>query len=1047
MRRTRATTSFTRRTGMTAVVAAMSVATLPMASARGQRIAREISDLHHTGWKVGKDLPISGVREIARTPDGYMWLGSTAGLIRFDGVRFVVLNDANTPALRAAGEAQLASQSALRVAPLLVDRSGTMWVRRGDGSLLHYRDREFRVVLAADRNTPRIDEIFEDGRGRIWLYGPQDVRVWSNGRLVPSPIPDSLWRSGIRSIVRDTGSGVWLGARSGHLWHIAENGTAALLATRTPDEALTPLLQTRDGTLFAQERGLTVFANRTVVRSPVVRSPAARATSGREPQSPLPRIPSAAVEAPDGSVWITSAGDGLVRWRRGTLEQFTARDGLTSANASQLLFDDEGSLWITTQSGLDRLRTAAFVTIGPRHNLPIQTPLNAFADASGGVWTMDYGSLQSHLVSGGIVAGEDGPITATRAPSREIPFASAQGGGIWRSKLHSDLVIRFRNGRTERVRPTELLAWNGTRVGLESADGTLWLGSRGGGFGYVRQLEYHPVALPAAAGMHDSIGKSAAHIGAMIGGARGTIWATEWEQPVVYEIAPDGSARRFDCTADVLSPMRPLTHAGGDTVWAATLDGALVRVIHGRAKSIVIPEVRRAIIAGSVTLAATRTHLWLGSQGGIGRLSLAALNAAADSGAALPVAEWFGDADGLTSARTTEHDNHAGFRATDGRLWFTTPAGLAVVNPEEMPANAVAPVPLIEEMLVAHGTQTTSGAREIEPNPDRVELHFTAASLRLPERVRLFYRLEGADPDWVPVNNSRVATYSRLREGNYLFRVRAINESGVPSTHDATLAFRVLPEFYETGTFISVVLLSLTSMIVGVAVFIQRRQHRADTQRMRERYETVIQERTRVARELHDTLLQGFSGITLQLQALKLSLPEAASAARDRLARVLLLADDTLRDARHSIWDMRLPELESQSLVSALEAAAKDAVAESSIVLQFSARGTPRPLSPAVETALLRIAKEAVYNAVRHSACRRVTMEFAYSSRDVQLCVEDDGDGFDAHAAAMASKSGHFGVAGMRERATRAGGTLSINGVPGVGTKLLLVISTTETHE
>lgn len=969
-----------------------------------------LSWLHHTSWLLGRDLPIGGVSSLVRTPDGYLWMGSPAGLVRFDGVRFRILDGETVPAL--------ASGVPGNTIPLLVDHTGALWVSRADGALVRYGEGRFEVALAPSAARPAIEDAVEDGGGRIWLRGGVRAFAWENADLVDDPLPRELRDARVSRIVADTADGIWVGTVAHGLWHVRDGVARPQAYTTAPETGqVTPLLQTRAGALWIAANGLQVLESE-------------RWTGVTFAGSALNGV--RAVEAEDGSVWLASRTGLIRRAHYGALEQLTSADGLTADLMWDVLVDDEGSAWLATEAGLDRLRAAPFVTVGPADGLPVETLLHVFGDAGGGVWVMDYTARTSYLLDGGPVRRTGGAVTSTAIPGRDIPVTASSRGGLWRHELHSDVVHLFRDGVQTTVRPSAGLAWAGPRDGVEDQNGVLWIASGGGSLGRVRDFAYEPISLPGVEGAP----RVASH--ALDG--RGHVWVSLSDPRVLFALDEGVVVGRFDASDGVRSPLLHLALESGDTLWATTPTRELARVIGGRVTTISIPDLGNALAAGSVVLLPTRDHLWVGSQGGIGRLPLGALHAAADGAAGPPEPEWFGELDGLEMARTTRGNDHSGFRAADGRLWFATPAGLAVADPTALPNNPIPPRPRVDYVRVSGRPGPVADGGDVERGSERLEIHFTAGSLRTPERVRMEYRLDGVDPDWLSAGAERSASYTQLRPGRYSFRVRAWNEDGVPSDGEATYSIRVLPFWFETAAFRGASALMLLALASGAFFVVQRARTRAAEERIRAHFEATLSERARLARELHDTLLQGFTGVTLQLQALKVAIARSSPSAAAALESVLGVADGTLRDARGMISDMRSIELEERGLVEALRSAARAATSGTVVELSFETRGEVRRLAPAVETALFRVGREAATNAVRHAGATRVRLQLAFGGRNVELSVEDDGRGTSAAEIERADASGHWGIVGMRERARQAGGRLDIESHPGVGTRVTLTI-------
>ncbi|MGV3709859.1 MAG: histidine kinase [Gemmatimonas sp.] len=396
----------------------------------------------------------------------------------------------------------------------------------------------------------------------------------------------------------------------------------------------------------------------------------------------------------------------------------------------------------------------------------------------------------------------------------------------------------------------------------------------------------------------------------------------------------------------------------------------------------------------------------------------------------------YGATDGLPNARSTFTATDVATVARDGRMWLSTSGGLAVYDERYDRANIMPPVVHVEE-VVADG-ETVSDA--IPPHPDRVDIHFTAIALRAPSKARIEYMLEGADRGWVPATEDRVATYTQLRAGDYTFHVRAWNEDGVAATTEGSLGLRVTPMWYETTLFRALAILELLAagpMLVYLVLQERARRKEAD---LRARFDATLDERTRIARELHDTLLQGFSGITLQLHTVANAVIASPDKITERLNKILTLADHTLADARQMIWDLRAPELEHQELTTALATAARDAIVDAPIQLTFNVHGDARRLPPLVEATVLRVGREAATNAVRHAHPSLIEIELAYSDTRLDLRVRDDGQGFCEPDVSDTGVSRHWGITGMRERAARAGGSVDIRSDSGSGTTVSLLL-------
>jgi signal transduction histidine kinase len=367
---------------------------------------------------------------------------------------------------------------------------------------------------------------------------------------------------------------------------------------------------------------------------------------------------------------------------------------------------------------------------------------------------------------------------------------------------------------------------------------------------------------------------------------------------------------------------------------------------------------------------------------------------------------------------------------TDGRLWFATSTDVAWLNPRAITRNALPPPVVIQRLTVGNRSYPNIDKLELPVGTTALRIDYTALSLSIPERVRFRYQLVGTDTSWQEAGGRREAFYTNLGPGSYRFRVIAANEDGLWNQAGAAFDFAIRPSFTQTRWFLAV----WVAAIAGLVWLLYLARVRQIAGALSARYQAALSERTRIAQELHDTLLQGFTGITLQLSAIDRTLTQRPQESAAALKNLLAEADTALRDARHMIWDMRAVELEGQDVASALESAARSAMVGSSISLVFSVAGDRRPLPVAVETTALRIGREAVINAVKHANPRKVEVHLEYGPHSLTLRVVDDGIGIAPDAVDAALRDGHFGVAGMQDRVRRSGGTVSISSEPGKGT-------------
>jgi signal transduction histidine kinase len=366
---------------------------------------------------------------------------------------------------------------------------------------------------------------------------------------------------------------------------------------------------------------------------------------------------------------------------------------------------------------------------------------------------------------------------------------------------------------------------------------------------------------------------------------------------------------------------------------------------------------------------------------------------------------------------------------SDGRLWFTTSRGLAVFDPHARRRKQLAPLVHLTLMTADEQPVNLAGSAVLAPGTRRVEMKYTALHLSAPELVRYFYKLDGVDPDWVPAGNRRATNYTSLKHGRYTFTVRASLPGG--ETGEQAYSFELLPMFYETAWFR---IFGVTLILAAAWAVYQLR-----LRQIRYRFSLVLEERARLAREIHDTLAQGFVGISSQLDAVSMCMPEDTTPARLYLDMARRMARHSLTEARRSVMDLRASVLEGQALGPALESGARMWTAGSGVEVEVKVISAPEELKQEFEQHLLRIAQEAVTNALKHAGATRIAIALRTEARKLFLRIADNGKGFDQKDVFL-SLGGHFGLIGMRERAERLGGELRLESSPGQGTAVEVMV-------
>lgn len=937
-------------------------------------------------WRAQDGVRLSFTSNLVQTHDGYLWLSTQSGLTRFDGLHFKTFDGTNTPALR--------GRPNLQTYPLLEDRRHTLWIG-SDAGLVTYDGASFSS-LSRDSTfgTDLVNAAALDSAGRVLAITRLGRLFHVSGTAALEMVPRTSVGSLGSSMTVDVHGDIWIAAGAQGAYRVHHDTILpAVFPKGAQLQEVTRIVATPDSALWLGTATSIVHLKNGVVR-----------------RIPLPaREALAAVSCfaigRDGTLWIGTEGAGLFRFDGNALTRLSRRDGLSDDRVIDVLVDHDGNVWIATRDGLNRLRPVAFASYTSSTGLPTDLPGAILRDASETVWLAPP--------TGGLFFGNmsDGRATFAVAETvsrsdRITALAPGRGGSVWAGRLHGS-VTRFVAGHA--VPSPALGALPPVTDILEEANGTLWIGTWHGLF----QLNGGVVRVRTA---KDGLPDDAVH--RVLRDSSGTLWvATQsgvaraklGEERFTPVAVPDGGGIRAAV----------LFEAPAGTIWLGSASG-LARIAGGRPALITTTHGLPENWVG----AAERDSaggLYLGQLGGLTRVELRDLLAVADARTpALTTVASYPSLDGLPGGDPTAWPHPWSFTDRRGMIWFAMAHGVVMVDPARLPRSARAPLVTIEQLLVDGSPLPTSGSPTLGAEAQRVELRYTGVDLSNGPGLRFRYRLDGFDTAWVDAGPQRVASYTRLGAGAYRFRVSARAGNGGWSPAESTAEFLVLAPLYRRPWF-----MGLSTLLAALLLW---SAHHA---RLRTRSAAIQAERSRMAREIHDSLLQGFGGIALQLHAASTRLalrPEQ----QPLLDRVLALIDRTLTQARATVWEMRLDDSGVTDLSVDCAAAADRILADSEIAVRVVQHGRTRRLSPEGRAACLRITEEALTNVRKHAEATEVTVAFDYNWRRLRLSVTDNGKGDDL--SLESPPPGHWGLVGMRERATQIGGRLSLHSRAGNGT-------------
>ncbi len=941
-------------------------------------------------WTQQDHLPQDTIRAITQTKDGYLWLGTDEGLAQFDGYDFVTFTKSN---------GDLPSNS---VTALAADTDGSLWIGTS-GGLAHYKDNRFQTYTTAqglpDNN---ITMLYSDHADTLWIVAGVNLCRLQGGKFETfSPGPD-LPVTFMRTVAEDSHHELWVGGFTGVGKFVGSKYTPVLGARELRGELVTALLPDRRGNLW-------VSGNDGVL----LRSPDGKLSRfGAADGLPDPFVRMVWIDR-DGNVWAGTNG-GLARLEGDHFVAMRASGESDRGQVRSMYEDREGDLWIGSNEGLTRLRDDVFTVYGKPEGLPSNEPNTVFQDSSGRIW---IGFHDAGLM---LFDGARSKFYTTRdgLPNNEVYAIRETGNGDLLIAARGGMV-RMHDGHFTRYIPPDPLARLNIFDSMEDWTGRIWLATSGG------LLRLHGAEFEKVV---DGGAMLSSAIVTLCEGQDGALWAGTYGKGLWFI---QGDTKKLYTAKDGLSgeQVRSLRQDSDGTLWIATFGGGLNSLRDGKFQHFTAND---GLLSDNVAkVVDDATSLWLSTTRGICRVSKAQLRdfAAGKLKQLTPVN--YGVEDGLRSAQCAPSYpiGRGGERMSDGRIWFSTSRGLAVFDPRTRPLARLAPLVHIVEVKSNGRTLDLTRPIRLQPGGQRVQIRYSAIHLTAPEQVSYSYKLDGVDPYWVQAGARRVNNYNSLRRGTNHFTVRAELPGGIFA--EQTLTFVRMPWFYETAWFRTLGVLAL--LAVAWAVYQLR------LRQIRYRFSLVLEERARLAREIHDTLAQGFVGISSQLDAVAMCMPDEGSPARKYLDMARRMARHSLTEARRSVMDLRASVLEGQALGPALESGARMWTAGSGVEVEVDRDGEERELPQEVEQHLLRIAQEAVTNAMKHAGATQIGIKLHMEARKLLLRIVDNGRGFDQQDV-FSSLGGHFGLIGMRERAERLGGELHLASHPGEGTEVEVMV-------
>lgn len=962
-----------------------------------------LTEYFHQSWERPDGLP-GMVSAIVQSTDGYLWLGTQHGVVRFDGTRFTIFNPENTPGLKGAWvEALLADQkagvwvatydggvsrlgngsvetftkqnglSSNQARSLYQDHEGAIWVGTDDGSLSEIWRGKIASVLRPHLNGMGaiIRSMLEDEQHRLWLTAPGSSGTQTNGpirgpaavtglfslergRLTPHEILDGPRSIEAVSLMRKQNAEILVGSRMGLGSYQSQTGTYERLWPKklSHDNIVRSIANDQDGTVwFATSTGLKRLRNGKVD------------SFGAE-EGLTADVVYALLPDKDGNLWIGTSG-GLDRLADRTITSYTRKQGLLADQVWSVVEDLDGAIWVGTNGGLNKILAGRITSYTTKEGLPSNSVYSVQAAPDGSIWfTTESGLCVLNHNGIRVFGAKDGlPI------SRVVALLWRRDGSLVVSLSRGGLFL-LKNGTFVPYLPLPELVWSIS----EAHDGSLWLST----FGQL--LHWKDNHLTAFGEQSDMYLYSYED-------KYGTVWAGSMYAGLVC------------LRKNALVHFAPLGAPFNDRIYRIFEDHS--------------------------------GNLWITTPNGLYRVRKSDLISHLEGKVRSVFAAEFGMADGLPSTGCNGGEQNAGWTDRSGRFWIPTGRGLAMVDPQRImietrPARTIIEQVTLDDKPIQHGI-----APHFPPDHKRIEIRYTGIDLRAPNGVRYRYRLEGFDTDWVNAGTTKAVSYTTLHPGTYHFCVISRNRDGLWDLTGASFSFEVEPQFYRTVWF--------SCLCSALAILIAGTLHLWRVQQIREKTSIALAERTRMARQIHDTLLQGVSGASLVLQAIAPAITNTD--VRRRLDNALNEMQQCMTDTRRALWDIHDPQPERGDFIALLERYGRGLTMGTQTRFVVEAAETLQNCPSGVQHHLLRIGQEAILNALKHSGASEIRVSLSVNDNTLHMRVSDNGRGFNVNA--LEQSEGHWGLMGMREHARAIGQDLAVSAAPGMGTEIVVTADLT----
>jgi signal transduction histidine kinase/ligand-binding sensor domain-containing protein len=976
---------------------------------------RYISQYRHSAWRTKDGLLRGDPNVITQTPDGYIWIGTTAGLIRFDGVRLVPWNPPDG--------SQLPSPN---IRALLAARDGSLWIGT-DAGLSHWSHQNLVTYL---KEPALISAILEDQRGGIWVtrmrvpnaHGPLCQVSGSKSECYAVPDETSIGNCCV-GLVEDSLGNLWTGTGTALLrWrngsvatypnkNLKNAGTDGVIALASaPDESLwVGIADAGPGLGLEQfeQDGWKPFRERNLDGSKLA---VASLLLDRE-----------------RALWIGTFDQGIYRIHGNRVDHFSAADGLSSKSVWSFYQDREGNIWVATSEGIDCFRDIPVYSFSTQEGLNADNVVSVLSAHDGTVWVGNDGSLDA--IHNGTVSSIR---TANGLPGHQVTsFLEDRTGRLWVGV--DDKLWIYQNGHF-----TEIKRADGGDVGTvagmtEDGEGNIWAVTIAPSRKLVRIRDFKV--------MEEMQAPRIPNARALAADQQAGIWLGLMNGDLArYR---NGTTEIFSFHHDPNQRVRQVIVNSDNSVLGATGVG-LIGWKDGRLQTMTVSN---GLPCDNIfSLLPDGKNYWLYTQCGLVKIAAEQMQQWWEQPKRVLQVNVIDQFDGVRPQSPVFSPPAS--RSGDGKLWFANNSVLQMFDPAHTRKNSVVP-PVHVEQIIADGRTFPPHSGLVLPALVRsLELDYTALSFVVPERVRFRYKLEGHDVDWQDAGTRRQAFYSSLPPGRYRFKVIGSNNDGVWNEEGAWLDLSVAPAWYQRSS------VQLLFVLVGALLLwgLYQMRIRQVAHQFNLSLEARVSERTRIARDLHDTLLQSFHGLMFQFQAARNMLPRRPDEAIDVLDSAIGATEQAISEGRSAIQQLRSEQVDEGGLAQWLtnigeELALCRNTNGNSASFRVTVEGEQQSLSPIPRTEVYRITREILQNAFRHAQAHHIEAEIRYDDRLLRVRIRDDGTGIDPQILQAGGSAGHWGLRGARERAQQIGARLDFWSEAGAGTEVQLTVPAAVAYE